>query len=165
VQFRIANLEDLDRIAALEEASYPADEAASPKALKFRIRDAADCFWVAADDAGVVQGFVCGTLSAEPSLSHESMRSHDPEGRSLCVHSVVVAEDQRRTGLGTQLLLSYLRELPSRLPDVEQVLLICKEHLQGFYAGAGFELVGPSPVVHGLDPWFEMRCPLGGHHG
>ena len=37
------------------------------------------------------------------------------------------------------------------------VLLICKQYLQPLYAQAGFTLIGPSAVVHGQDPWFEMR--------
>jgi hypothetical protein len=28
------------------------------------------------------------------------------------------------------------------------------------YRGAGFDLVGPSDVVHGADPWFEMLARL-----
>ena len=31
-----------------------------------------------------------------------------------------------------------------------------------FYKGAGFNVVGPSPVVHGNDPWVEMVLDL--HH-
>lgn len=37
-----------------------------------------------------------------------------------------------------------------------QVRLICKDNLIGLYQRAGFELVGPSDVVHGAEPWFEM---------
>jgi hypothetical protein len=31
----------------------------------------------------------------------------------------------------------------------------------GFYAGCGFEMVGPSDVVHGQEEWFEMKIDLG----
>ena len=41
-------------------------------------------------------------------------------------------------------------------PEVEQVLLLCKKNLIGFYEGAGFRMVGPSEVVHGADQWYEM---------
>ena len=34
---------------------------------------------------------------------------------------------------------------------------MCKKPLIPFYSDAGFTLVGQSDVVHGLDPWFEMR--------
>lgn len=39
--------------------------------------------------------------------------------------------------------------------------LICKQQLVPLYEGAGFAMVGPSPVVHGKDPWFEMRWAPG----
>jgi len=42
-------------------------------------------------------------------------------------------------------------------PQLREVRLICKEQLIPLYAGAGFSMVGPSDVVHGQDPWFEMR--------
>jgi hypothetical protein len=29
------------------------------------------------------------------------------------------------------------------------------------YEKVGFKFVGPSPVVHGKDEWFEMRVDLG----
>jgi hypothetical protein len=29
------------------------------------------------------------------------------------------------------------------------------------YEGAGFKLVGPSPVVHGRDPWLEFVHVMG----
>lgn len=37
-----------------------------------------------------------------------------------------------------------------------EMRLICKEPLVPLYAKAGFREVGPSPVVHGADPWIEM---------
>ena len=47
-----------------------------------------------------------------------------------------------------------------KLTGVERVLLICKRHLVDFYAANGFQLDGPSGVVHGHDPWFAMSCAL-----
>ena len=34
---------------------------------------------------------------------------------------------------------------------------VAQEALIGFYKSGGFELVGKSAVVHGADPWYEMR--------
>ena len=34
---------------------------------------------------------------------------------------------------------------------------MAQEALIGFYKSGGFELVGKSAVVHGADPWYEMR--------
>jgi GNAT superfamily N-acetyltransferase len=157
-RYRVARLEDLSRVAALEAASYPADEAASPERLGERVDVAADCFLVAEED-GRLLGFVCGTRSADPTLTHDSMTQHVAHGPSLCIHSVVVDAALRRKGLGSRMLRAY-QDHARTLAGVERLLLICKEHLLDFYAGVGFELVGPSAVVHGQDPWFEMRLGI-----
>jgi len=158
VKLRQATAADLARLAALEAASYPADEAASSESLAARIALAPECFLLAEDAAGELLGFVCGTRSVDDTLTHASMSRHDPAGASLCVHSVVVAEPHRRRGLGGALLARYL-EHAWTLPGVERVLLIAKAHLRGFYEAAGFTCEGLSPVVHGADPWFAFRLP------
>ena len=35
-----------------------------------------------------IVGYICGTLTAADSLTHECMQSNDPEGNLLCIHSV-----------------------------------------------------------------------------
>jgi arylalkylamine N-acetyltransferase len=40
------------------------------------------------------------------------------------------------------------------------VAIICKEYLVEFYKGCGFDMVGPSPVVHGKEQWYEMVMQL-----
>ncbi|RMG18573.1 MAG: GNAT family N-acetyltransferase [Planctomycetota bacterium] len=152
--------EDLEALAALEARSYPPDEAAPREVLADRIARAPACFLLAEGEDGALLGFVCGTRSAAPTLTHASMREHDPAGASLCIHSVVVDPAHRRRGLGRRLVAAYLERVGRDLSGVERVLLICKQHLVGFYEQNGFRLVGPSSVVHGRDPWFEMRRPL-----
>lgn len=156
---RQATADDLPRVTALEQASYPADEAAPPEVLAMRLRVAGEAFLVATDPAGQVIGFVCGTRAPGDVLTHESMRRHDPAGESLCVHSVVVDPAWRHRGLGLALVRAAV-ERAREMPGVRRVLLICKEPLIGLYRAAGFGLVGPSSVTHGADPWFEMRLDL-----
>ena len=43
---------------------------------------------------------------------------------------------------------------------LQVMLLICKEPLVALYSKAGFQVVGPSEVVHGADPWIEMSMKL-----
>ena len=44
--------------------------------------------------------------------------------------------------------------------QVREVKLLCKQHLRGFYAAAGFTDMGLSDVVHGQDPWHEMALEV-----
>jgi ribosomal protein S18 acetylase RimI-like enzyme len=156
---RSARLDDLPRVAALEQASYPADEAATADMLAWRLTVAGDAFLVATGDAGEVVGFVCGTRAPGASLTHESLRHHDPAGESLCVHSVVVAPEARRRGIGSALVRAVVARA-RELSGVRRVLLICKEPLIELYRATGFGLIGPSEVTIGADPWFEMRLEL-----
>lgn len=97
--------------------------------------------------------------SVFPTLTHASMERHDPEGRSVCIHAVVVARPQQKHGIA----LALLKEFIARARDeglYKRVLLICHSDLRPLYEKAGFEYVGPSAVVHGALPWLEMRILL-----
>lgn len=80
---------DIQRVVALEAASYPADEAASEDGIRFRQKEAGAFFVVARSKNDELVGFVNGTLTAAAELDHDSMSSHDPKGTTLCIHSVV----------------------------------------------------------------------------
>ena len=54
---------------------------------------------------------------------------------------------------------AYVKQVADHTP-VCTILLMCKRPLIPFYSDAGFTLVGQSDVVHGADPWFEMRCQV-----
>lgn len=40
--------------------------------------------------------------------------------------------------------------------QLDRVLLITHKELIGLYSGAGYQLLGPSKVVHGPELWYEM---------
>ena len=156
-------------IIAAEIASYPADEAASPESLRYRLANAPGVFKAAVtvvsgpdgddgDAAPALVGFVCGTCCQGSTLTHDTMTVHDPEGTTLCIHSVVVLEQYRRRGVGRWLVDAYVSAIIAEKPGIELIVLMCKKGLIDFYSSAGgFTLVGQSAVVHGADPWFEMR--------
>lgn len=176
---------------ALEEASYPADEAATHEKLIFRQKEAGVFFYgffdgqvggkglehAASIESGTgldlsgatLKGFVTGTLVAGE-LTEESMGTHDPLGTTLCIHSVVIEAAYRRNGFATAMLKEYVARIKRLVDDsrkdrsssggpyrkVDKIALICKEVLVGLYKSCGFEVVGPSAVVHGQDPWIDM---------
>mmetsp|Transcript_7536 Transcript_7536/g.12926 ORF Transcript_7536/g.12926 Transcript_7536/m.12926 type:complete len:94 (+) Transcript_7536:344-625(+) len=88
------------------------------------------------------------------------MSVHIPGGESVCIHSVVVTSSLRRSGVARAMLRHYLQHLSSLEPPnrPSRVLLITKEALVPLYSSVGFDLVGQSSVVHGVDPWHEMVC-------
>ena len=113
---------------AIESASYPEDEMASEEKLLMRIREAPEFFSGAFSAEGALCGFICGTLTTSNELTDESMSLHEPDGTTLCIHSVVVTESMRRQGIALFMLRSYMKQV-TELQRVSRVLLICKEHL------------------------------------
>lgn len=75
-------LVDVAAAFALEEVSYPADEAATLEKLQMRQAQAGEFFY-----GGYVEGslkaFVCGTLTTDTTLTEESMSGHAPTGTTL----------------------------------------------------------------------------------
>lgn len=152
---------EVEECARVEAASYPADEAASPEQLESRQREAGAYFLGTFDEAGVLVGFVCGTRAAGPALTDESMERHVPNGPLLCVHSVVTRPEMRKRGVASVMLRGYLQAVAADTNGASAppsaCALIAKAHLVGLYQKSEFQLVGLSPVVHGADPWFELR--------
>ena len=161
--YRPATGDDLTVIAEIESNSYPPDEASSPENLRYRVENAGDYFLVGCSagsgpvGADEIVSYVCGTLIKGETLTHESMSTHDADGDTLCIHSVVTEGGHRRKQIGTKTLKAYMRWITTATPQVERVLLLCKRNLIGFYEGAGWKMVGESDVVHGKDQWYEME--------
>lgn len=78
----------------------------------------------------------------------------------VCIHSVCIRKEDRRKGLASRLLRAYLTYVQTSTPHVRELRLICKEDLVSLYQRAGFTLEGASDVVHGQDPWWEMKHRL-----
>ena len=177
IELTPATQAEVDALFEMEVASYPADEAASRDGISMRIREAGEYFFVAheaeSSEGGVAEGtetktkttrrpivgFVNGTKTSSSRLTHESMSTHDADGSLLCIHSVVVSGKRRREGIGRRMLTDYCDIIRGAqgTNGVREIRLLCKENLIAFYAGASFEMVGVSDVVHGADVWHEMR--------
>ncbi|CAL1711100.1 unnamed protein product [Somion occarium] len=157
---------DIEAAYAIEIAGFPSEEAASLQAFQYRQREAPDLFlgaYLTEGDTRTLVGYVCSTLSPSPSLTHESMSTHVPSSPSVCIHSICVSATHRRKRIAVGLLKAYISRLEQAHIDgapYERILLITHEELRPLYEKAGFEFVGPSAVVHGSRPWFEMRRVL-----
>ncbi|KAF7971952.1 hypothetical protein HWV62_19415 [Athelia sp. TMB] len=152
--------EELEAAHKIELIAFPPDEAATLDAFKLRQSQAPTLFLGAYVPTRTLIGYVCATLSPASSLTHDSMAHHVPGAPSVCIHSVCVAPQYRRKRAGVQLLREYVARLASAAA-YERALLITHADLRDFYEAAGFEWVGPSAVVHGALPWYEMRRDLG----
>ncbi|GAA5918327.1 hypothetical protein JCM5296_005605 [Sporobolomyces johnsonii] len=157
LEYALVQPEDLSQAYALEFAGFPEDEAASLESLTYRQENAPSLFLGAySSDPRQLVGYICATLTPDSSLSHASMSRHDPAAPYVAIHSVCIDPSQRRKGVALGLLDEYLRRL-AHMDGVKGARLISHEELIPLYQKAGFELVGKSDVVHGGQPWFELK--------
>ena len=155
-----AQVEDLATIAALEEESYPQDEAATKPTIVARQQEAGAYFYVARDiTTGAVEGFINGTKILTEIIHHESMTEHQHDGKVVVIHSVTIAPHMRRKKLGGSMLKEYVAVLAVDT-EINRILLLSKGYLLRFYQDCGFTLLCLSSVQHGLEPWFEMGLDL-----
>jgi len=119
-----AVMERHQAISEMEAASYPADEAASPAGIKFRLQHAGRYFLIA-EREGELLGFVNGTLTTSATLTDKSMEKHEPDGSMLCIHSVCVSEKFRRQRIATNMLREYVERV-REMPEIKSIALICK---------------------------------------
>ena len=111
---------------------------------------------------GKIIGFITGTRCHN--FDEESMKTHDPSGKLLAIHSVVVAKEYRCKGIGGQMMDNYMHALDqvrSKLRHpMNKVVLITKMHNVGFYLRAGFSVLGKSKICHGKDTWYDCQFEL-----
>ncbi|KAF9646296.1 acyl-CoA N-acyltransferase [Thelephora ganbajun] len=148
-----------------ESLAYPADEAGSYETFVYRHSVASSLFLGAYDQSNDGEkrlvGFICSTLSKSEKFTHGSMTTHDPEGKTICIHSVCVDPGYQRRKVGSALLEEYIRRW--RDGPYDGISLIAHEELINFYVAVGFKLIRKSEVVHGSKPWFELRYSLQSH--
>lgn len=149
--------EDQSTVASLEHASYPSDEAASLSAVSYRLEHAANvCHALIMPPDDKLIGFVLSTCTTHVGpMQASSMHVHESDGDTLCIHSVVIAEEYRRQGLGLILMNMYINRI-REIGPIKKVRLLAKRTLVQFYQKANFEVLGVSAIVHGQDEWIEM---------
>ena len=115
---------------------------------------------------GQIIGYVAGTRCH--TFDEESMKSHDPSGKLLAIHSVVVEKKHRKKGIGTQIMANYLKAVEQirqsqsvklKYP-IEKVVLITKMNNVGFYLRSGFGVLGKSKIDHGKEDWYDCEMLL-----
>lgn len=159
-----AKEDDLDVITAIETASYHPDEAATREQLANRIQYALtsdiNLFMVArrSSDRELV-GYVCNTLSKDPLVTDESMKTHDPEGKTVCLHSVCVSPNARRQKIASRLMKHWI-EIIRNEKRYQRIALMSRPNLIPLYESVGFKTLGKSSVVHGPDPWYDAVIDL-----
>ncbi|CAG8475442.1 6811_t:CDS:2 [Ambispora leptoticha] len=158
-------LNGVPRAFELETQGYPPDEAASLEKLLFRKKVAPELFWGAYLPANPdnsqqkMIGFVVATLTTAPVLTEASMDwHHEPDGQTVCIHSVCVDNSFRRRGVASSLLQRFIEHC--RKLGYARIALISHEYLLKLYQKNGFVFKGESKIQHGSEKWFDLVLEL-----
>lgn len=86
-------------------------------------------------------------------------RGHKEEGRTICIHSVVVHPDYQGQSIGTILLRDYVQRLTTQ-HIADKIALIAHDHVAPFYQRLDFQDMGPSDCKFTGGGWRALWLPL-----
>ena len=157
ILIRNAVLADLDAIARVEAACFPAAEAATRDEFEKRLIHYADHFWLMFR-GGELISFVDGFVTDSPDLTdemYEDASMHQKDGDWQMIFGVDTIPAYRRQGCAERLLKQAIED--TRKQGRKGLVLTCKEKLIHYYAKFGFVNEGISESVHGNVVWYQMR--------
>ena len=150
---RTATLADLDAVAAVEAACFPAAEE-----LADRLAHYGDHFWLMFD-GGALIAFVDGMVTDRADLTDDLYADaslHDAHGAWQMIFGVNTLPEYRRHGYAGQLLRRAVAD--ARQQGRKGLVLTCKERLLPYYAKFGFQDEGVTDKsTHGNVAWHQMR--------
>ena len=155
---RTAVMEDLESIAAIENASFSAAEAASADVMAERLKYFAGHFWLMLDGGRAV-AFLDGFTTDEADLTDEMYARpdmHDETGRWQMIFGFAAIPEYRGSGCAAELMRYVINDVKSQ--GRTGLVLACKEKLVDYYAQFGFVDEGKSDKsCHGGAEWNQMR--------
>ncbi|MHC6180015.1 GNAT family N-acetyltransferase [Clostridium sp. JNZ X4-2] len=157
MNIRLATIEDLQAITAVELICFPAAEAASESNFKKRLIVYPNHFWLLEDDRKLV-GFVNGMVTNEPKISDDMFEDaslHDENGKWQMIFGVNTIPEYRRQGCAEKIISRVIDD--ARTQGRKGLVLTCKEKLLHYYAKFGFKNGGISESTHGGAVWYDMR--------
>lgn len=155
--FRYAQPEDVDKITELEQACFPAAEAATHQSIADRVQAYPRHFFLLCDGDRVIS-FVNGLVTDIPDLTDEMYERADmnkEDGAWQMIFGVDTHPDYRKQGLAARVLEKFIDA--AQKEGRKGVVLTCKDRLVHYYAKFGFVDEGISESTHGDVMWHQMR--------
>ena len=154
MEIRKGTLKDLEAIAAVEAACFPA---ATAEEFAGRLQQYGDHFWLLWEGERLL-AFVDGFCTDWPDLTDEMYADaslHRENSAWQMIFGVNTIPACRRQGYAGQLLQQAIAD--ARAQGRKGLVLTCKEALVHYYAKFGFVNEGVSGSTHGGVVWYQMR--------
>lgn len=156
MNIRMATIEDLQAVTAVEAVCFPAAEAAKEAELRERILAYPEHFWVLEDD-GTMVGFINGMVTNELTIRDEMFEHtslHREDGDWQAIFGLNIIPEYRRQGYAAQLMERVIKD--AKAQGRKGCILTCKEKLLPYYEKFGYKNCGVSASVHGGAVWYDM---------
>lgn len=156
ITIRQAEKCDLESIIQIEQACFPAAEAASSDTLLERFNVFRENFIVATKQDEIV-GFINGCTTNQPNLPdilYHDTSLHNPHGDYQTVFGLAVDPAFHHQGIATKLMQHFITLTKTR--EKKGIILTCKNHLITYYEQFGYKNQGISASVHGGSQWNDM---------
>ena len=157
MEIRKGTLKDLEAIAAVEAACFPAAEAATAEEFAGRLQQYGNHFWLLWEGERLL-AFVDGFCTDWPDLTDEMYADaslHRENGAWQMIFGVNTIPACRRQGYAGQLLQQAIAD--ARAQGRKGLVLTCKEALVHYYAKFGCVNEGGSGSTPGGVVWYQMR--------
>lgn len=86
-----------------------------------------------------------------------SSQGHQPEGRTIALHSLAVSPKHQRDGFGKTLVQFYTNKM-SETKQADSIALLTYDRLAGYYEKLGFRLVGKRKATFAGVNWNDLVC-------
>ena len=157
MEIRKATSADVEAVAAVEAACFPAAEAATEAEFRDRLVVYGNNFLLLFDEDRLV-GFIDGFVTDEKDLRDEMYADaslHDEQGAWQMIFGLNTVPPYRRRGCAGRLIEALKTE--ARKEGRKGIVLTCKDKLVPYYARFGFVSEGVSGSTHGGVTWYQMR--------
>ena len=156
MEIREVNEKDIEKIAMIEKACFPKEEAATYQEFLARYQSFKECYLVACQDHQII-GFINGCTTNQPCLPDELYHDsslHQKDGAYQTVFGLDVLPQYQRQGVAAALLNAFIDLAKKR--HKKGMILTCKDHLIHYYQKFGFVHQGVSVSCHGGAKWNDM---------
>lgn len=116
------------------------------------------------DRKDVLVAHIVSTLTSNPTILDEDMKlpphgGHNPQGRTIALHSLAVLPGYQNKGIGSIALKDYIKRM-GRTGAYDRIAIITYETLVPYYEKFGFRSLGPSKAQFGGGGWIDMVLDL-----
>jgi predicted N-acetyltransferase YhbS len=157
------NVNDVEEINFMEETTYDnINDSPSIDFLYKIVERCPDLTMVARNNKGEILGVIySGLINGTKVTENKINRGHVDDGDTLFVYSLCVKNELRGKGIGRRIADHYYNEwIPKHSKrEIKCISVSVRDKHVQWMKELGFNMVGPSEIKYGNEPWIDLvKC-------